>query len=869
MKPSLRPLAIYFVLGVAWLLSTGGIALWYIYQLAEHKIESEVDAVRQSFSQRLNSAETVTLALQDLAHASAPVHLSDTALQNFAESVMERNSSLVSVLYYRRIPASERSSFEASLSAQGIAEGILNTSPADPMKVEPAAAADEYYVLTTADRRALGDLFVGWNLLSDKIRSETLKKSLLSGQPVSTDAYLLSNGDAAVEIMVPVYQRGRDAIKAQERGPLTAVIGVVVNLTSLLGDVELRRAFITTLNTRFNAKEAPRSVYRSPDESIRGFLELPAFNTKESFDLYTYEIILGMEKKVYLSQLNYGILIAVLLGATLILFLGTWLARSVEKINAMNRDLERKVEERTRELQRSKNEVQEILDNLDDAVMIIDDHRQIQPLHSPSAPKMLGRDSISGATIDEVLFRDLDGNDEAVSRHRFTLSMLFHADSFQWDISQANLLRSVKFHNSQKGEGAANRTLSVRYAPLFENDSLERMLIIVSDITEILNLRQDAESARVQSNQRLQIVSELLQADRSSLPGFFDELEPRCKTLEALQGKLMNQLPDAGELSSLFREIHTLKGNARMLKMVGLSQHTHHFEDDNASVIADRKVESLAQSKAIGEGVGQVLQLAEHYQSLYREIFAGPGAASQVGNNVWNQASHLASIIDKPKLLRDIFQGLAQDQIFAVSRVWASYQPMVDEIASQLGKDLSPLRMEGEAFLARNVQGALRDAITHIVRNALDHGIEKPEERGAKAQKATIQIALQATPEGDLDLQLVDDGRGIDPAKIWSIAKKKGLVREDMPQPSASEVIELLFASGFSTKDQSSDISGRGVGLDAVRSGIEQLGGKVFVTSEPGQGSRFHLILPKSCVFHFQQASGGHASTDRDWAAAS
>jgi len=107
----------------------------------------------------------------------------------------------------------------------------------------------------------VGDLFVGWNLLSDRARSAAFKKSLENGQPTATDAYLLSGGDAAVEIIVSIYPGG----KAGQQGPLTAVIGIVVDLTTMLGRVEDRSKFVTTLNTRFNSTENPRVVYRSQD----------------------------------------------------------------------------------------------------------------------------------------------------------------------------------------------------------------------------------------------------------------------------------------------------------------------------------------------------------------------------------------------------------------------------------------------------------------------------------------------------------------------------------------------------------------------------------------------------------------------------
>jgi signal transduction histidine kinase len=820
----------------------------YVSQLARQRLWSEVEKVRQSFGQKLASTEIVASAVQDLAHAIGPGELPEAALQDFAASVMEKNPAIRSMLYYMRVDAAERTIFEADLAKRGITDGIVSTSASDSNAIEKAADAAEYFVLTTGDRPAIGNLFIGWNMLSDQARATALTKSLRRGAPTATDAYLLADGNSAIEVLVPVYRSGRVETPASGAPTLVAAIGIVVDLTAMLGDVELRKNFTTILNTRFSAEESPRSVYRSLDESGKGFWRLSRFEAVERFSLFSYEIILAFEKEIFLSRINYGILVAVGLFSLLIFILALYLAYSIEHIASLNRGLERKVEIRTQELAQSKNEIQEILDNLDDAIIIIDDKQRIQARHSPSAPRMFGRESIVGMTLSDLILKDVDLKDETVSRHGFTLGMLFHSDSFQWEISSSNLLRSVQYIHPGKEGAAARRSLSVRYAPLYDNDSLERILVIISDVTELMALRQDVEHAREQSSMRLQIVAEMLAADRSSLSSFFEETEARAVTLRGILAEVEGGEQSMDSLALLFREIHTLKGNARMLKFARLARESHGFEDVHADLIKDRQLQSAEQRGSLAATLSQLLATLEQYQATHAEIFAGQSSKNDAVK-IWAEVRHLTQLFPVPDLLGHTVQARAEDRAFRLENLWREYQGMVQDVSNGLGKKLAPLKIQGDAWLNRKVQGPLRDALTHLVRNALDHGIEPPEQRGNKAPDASLTLKVEVAGSGQLELQLEDDGRGIDHDLVFQIAKKRGLVPLDGVQPAPEDVYELLFAAGFSTKSEASDISGRGVGLDAVRSGLQDHGGEVFVSSKKGQGTIFHIRLPADHVF--------------------
>jgi len=141
---------------------------------------------------------------------------------------------------------------------------------------------------------------------------------------------------------------------------------------------------------------------------------------------------------------------------------------------------------------------------------------------------------------------------------------------------------------------------------------------------------------------------------------------------------------------------------------------------------------------------------------------------------------------------------------------------------------------------------ALGDPLVHLVRNSLDHALETPAEREAAGKPATGVLELSARQAGgNVIITVRDDGRGVDPARVARKAAERGLIgAEEVASVDMPRAIELVFAAGFSTAEQTSDISGRGVGLDAVRSAIRDLGGAVTVTSEEGRGTSVQVRLP-------------------------
>ena len=192
-----------------------------------------------------------------------------------------------------------------------------------------------------------------------------------------------------------------------------------------------------------------------------------------------------------------------------------------------------------------------------------------------------------------------------------------------------------------------------------------------------------------------------------------------------------------------------------------------------------------------------------------------------------------------------------QDQVtrlrmLPIETVFNRFPRVVRDLSVRLGKEVE-LVVEGkETELDRSILEQVGDPLGHLVRNALDHGLETPDERRASGKPPTGRLRLAARHADDrIVITVEDDGRGIDPRRIRKAAVEKGLLSEQAAAAlSDEEAIQLVFAAGFSTARVVTDVSGRGVGADVVRTNIERLGGRVGVSSVVGRGTRFELSLP-------------------------
>ena len=198
------------------------------------------------------------------------------------------------------------------------------------------------------------------------------------------------------------------------------------------------------------------------------------------------------------------------------------------------------------------------------------------------------------------------------------------------------------------------------------------------------------------------------------------------------------------------------------------------------------------------------------------------------------------------RLIGEMHAAILQLRMVPVAQLFRSFPRLVRDMSQRLEKK-ARLVTRGEATESdKTIMDRLFEPLLHLVRNALDHGIESPGQRRAAGKTETATITLEASRIGDrLVVEVSDDGRGIDPAIVRRKAHEQGLLAsEDLAALSDEQVIHLIFSAGFSTAAEVSDISGRGVGMDVVQTTVEQIGGRVSLTSHVGAGTKVRLDLP-------------------------
>lgn len=198
------------------------------------------------------------------------------------------------------------------------------------------------------------------------------------------------------------------------------------------------------------------------------------------------------------------------------------------------------------------------------------------------------------------------------------------------------------------------------------------------------------------------------------------------------------------------------------------------------------------------------------------------------------------------QITSDLQESVMKTRRQPIGQAWAKLPRLVRDLGRELGKKIE-LKLDGsETELDRHILERVKDPFTHLVRNAADHGIETPAERYRAGKPDAGTVSLSAHRESNaIVIVLADDGRGIDPEKIRATARRRGFIAEaELDAMSDHALRQLVFHPGFSTAAQVTKISGRGVGLDVVRSNVEQIGGTIDLASMIGRGTRFTIRIP-------------------------
>jgi chemotaxis protein histidine kinase CheA len=237
--------------------------------------------------------------------------------------------------------------------------------------------------------------------------------------------------------------------------------------------------------------------------------------------------------------------------------------------------------------------------------------------------------------------------------------------------------------------------------------------------------------------------------------------------------------------------------------------------------------------------------LLDKLMNLVGELVLARNQLVQIGARIEDQA--FSSAAQRLSLITtELQENVMKTRMQPIGTVWSKLPRVVRDLAVQLGKQVRLEMVGQETELDRTILEAIKDALTHIVRNSVDHGIELPEVRAAAGKPKTGTLTLRAFHEGgQVNVEISDDGAGVNVEAVKRKAVERGLVSaERAARMGDFELTQLIFLPGFSTAEKVSNISGRGVGMDVVKTNVERIGGTVDVMNRPGQGTTLRIKIP-------------------------
>jgi len=475
------------------------------------------------------------------------------------------------------------------------------------------------------------------------------------------------------------------------------------------------------------------------------------------------------------------------------------LSKATEELLVANDTLEQRVRERTEALASKNAELRLVLDNVDQGLIIVDLHGRMALERSSAVERWFG------AAADVPLFEYLAAD------RRFADLLDLGLEALREDI----MPRDVSLGQFPDTLRISARHFHCRYLPIEEEGQWVSLLLVIDDVTEQL------KRAREEAEQReLVAACTALMRDRAGFFRFFEEVERMLAELRTANDERRMQL------------LHTLKGNAATLGLRVIAElcHAAESERERQGGLPPESIESLTARWAAVAGELRSLAPA----SLEKLLELSDLELARLEERARSGATAL-----------QIVQDLKHLRWEPVARTLDRIGKQASALALRMGKGALDVQIDTDSSRLDPERWApLWSALVHVVRNAVDHGLEPPREREAvgKPERGRIRLSAHRVSEG-YRLELSDDGRGVDWARVRSLCLARG-----RPAASRDDLVKALLSTGFSTRSDVTETSGRGVGMAAVAEVVGGLSGAIAIESDAGRGTRWVFTFPQAGV---------------------
>ncbi len=488
------------------------------------------------------------------------------------------------------------------------------------------------------------------------------------------------------------------------------------------------------------------------------------------------------------------------------------------QLELYSKNLEKMVEERTIEVKQANVLLQATMNSLGQGFVVFDQEGVCHNFYTRACESILEA-LPAGQRIWEVLRLGAEESEQ----FKKWLQLAF---------SEALPFESLKDLVSDRYLHSQGRHIALDYHPVRDDQGrVKNLVLVATDKTVEVESQRQLE----QEKKSAQAIVKILKSKSQ----FSEFIESSSKAI-----KEMIELVDQGgqeNLQDLYRRLHTLEGEAGVFHLEELRLSSRRAQES----LKERGVEG------IGEEVRDLKEKLEGFLQGNRAILevlgiGGPRRVELLEEDV----RHLLGLSEKyetPRALRDELEQILLMQ--PLDQLLGHFDGLVQLVAEKTGKSINPIKFKLNSVRVQSSSfKGLVSSLVHVFRNAVDHGLESPEEREmlGKSRAGQIEVSaekFQRQGEEWIRLCFTDDGQGIDPTRIRSKLAQKSSGRDWM-QVSDEDLIQEIFSPGFSSRDSVGEWSGRGVGLDALKAEVELLGGQVWVESSLGQGTKFVLEVP-------------------------
>lgn len=562
--------------------------------------------------------------------------------------------------------------------------------------------------------------------------------------------------------------------------------------------------------------------------------ELKGFR-KSSYDNF----VMTLKESQNATQLNLYMGMAI--GAMNLLFMGVlvFFIRNNLKMTAIiaeqNATLELKVVERTAQLSQKTNDINAMLNNMNLGVCTVVPGNKLHPEYSAYMRTIFCQEDLAHRDVLETLFADSDLGADAKDQVAVALSAIVGEDAMMFDFNSHLLVTEMQV----KGEDGKNKILQMNWSPITNDaDAVDKVLLIVQDVTHLRELESEAAAQK----EELDVISQIIKISIGKFNDFIDSARKYAaenrQLIQAASGR------DKDVVAALFRNMHTIKGNARTFEFTLITNSAHVAEQEYDRLRKDE--EAHWDQVALLQELAAVEAAIAKYAEVSEDKLGRKGRASDLFTTRGSFVS-TDEITSLKAMVADLAKGAASGTVgqlqkkvnqlglIPLERLVSGSIDSLSSLSKELNKPTPTVQVSDcEVAFNNTFSQALKSSLMHIVRNSLDHGIEGPDERILAGKPEAGVIRFWCDGEGDqVALHISDDGRGLALHKLYEKGLAAG-VFDAATRPSPETVAELIFQAGLSTAEEVTQVSGRGVGMDAVRIFLQEQGASIrIVLREP------------------------------------